>query len=329
MKSNKILFFGNSPILTPSITWLEKEGIQYTIYANATQAEKTPVNNNTKAKIVTLSSLAGFDFSEVEQSKDYLGISVGAPWFFSADFINRFSAEKLLNLHGTQLPHYRGGNIYSWFVLNGVRTGMCLLHQLTAQFDSGSVISFEEFLYPNACRKPVDYMHHYERMNADFLLRFIQHYHSGQKIISGLSQPSYLSTYWPRLKTDINGWINWDIEGHALERFISAFDEPYDGAITQFRGKNVFLKDVSFQPGFNHHPFQYGIVFRRSKKWLHVAVNGGELIVSSVQGKNKSDMLSAVREGDRFITPLLKLESGKRRVIKNDLGLSVQPDIQE
>ena len=53
------------------------------------------------------------------------------------------------------------------------------------------------------------------------------------------------STYWPRLKTDINGWVDWSLKIDSIERFICAFDEPYSGAKTFLGNKTVSLKSVS------------------------------------------------------------------------------------
>ena len=40
----------------------------------------------------------------------------------------------------------------------------------------------------------------------------------------------------PRLKTNLNGWIDWSQNVYELERFIGAFDQPYAGAKTYLHG---------------------------------------------------------------------------------------------
>ncbi|MFZ6012424.1 MAG: formyltransferase family protein [Bacteroidota bacterium] len=319
----KIAFFGLSDILKSALAWLDTKGLPYTVFVDNGQAAKSQLK--VPAEKLTILTGAPDDVGAELWSQFDLGISVGAPWRFSTSFVDGFKG-KLLNLHGSQLPLYRGGNLFSWYALNRVRTGVCLLHELNDQYDSGCIVKSEEFLYPSNCRKPVDYIRVYEEKNTAFLKGFVEQFVSGKAVFNAGIQPDYLSTYWPRLQANTNGWIDWSLDGDLIERFICAFDDPYGGARTQVRGKEVVVRDVYFQPGFNHHPFQNGIVFRKSKQWLHVAVQGGELIICSLESESKSIMQDLISTGDRLMTPTEKLDGSKRRVIKGKNGLSPQMD---
>lgn len=324
MNKHRIIFFGLSDIITPAAQWLGQEHIPFLIFTDKTQADKSKVPVS-KEHLRIISSLAALSDEKWESSD--IGISVGAPWFFTKKFIDHFPPGRLFNLHGSQLPLYRGGNLFSWYVMNKVHTGLCLIHHMAPEFDAGKVVLYEEFLYPGSCRRPLDYMHTYEQHNGIFLKGFLERYFQGLQPLEGHAQPEYLSAYWPRLKSDINGWINWQWRGEELERFISAFDEPYPGAQTTWRSKKILLKDVYFQPGFQSHPFQYGIISRSNRRWLTVAVNGGELIVCKVLDTSGTSMIDLVQPGDRFITTHDLLDSAGRRVIKGNNGLSVQTDL--
>lgn len=321
----RIVFFGISDILKPAIEWLNGEQLPYIIITNEEQAKKVdfPI---TKTNIKIVPSLSHLQIDNWNGSD--LGISVGAPWFFSDNFIKSFPPGRLLNLHGSQLPLYRGGNLFSWFVLNKIHTGMCLIHNITSAFDSGKLISYKEFIYPQSCRRPIDYIKVYNLENGRFLLDFLKRFLSNQQSLAGSAQPEYLSTYWPRLKADVNGWINWDLSGDNIERFILAFDEPYSGAQTTWRAKVILIKDVYFQPGMQHHPFQNGIVTRNNSRWLTVAVQGGDLLICHVTDVNGNPLLDKILSGDRLVTQMRHLESAKRRVLKKGNDLSVQPDFE-
>ena len=60
-----------------------------------------------------------------------IGLSLSAPWIFRQDVIDLFGG-RLLNLHGTDLPHNRGGGGFTWQILCGDRRGGLSLHVLTA-----------------------------------------------------------------------------------------------------------------------------------------------------------------------------------------------------
>lgn len=319
----RIIFIGASEIIKSSVFWLAAKNHSFVLLTDQVQSAKCSFFGvlSPEHKIVSNDGSVVSDFRFQEND---IAISVGSPWFLEAAFIKSFPGRALLNLHGSQLPLYRGGNLYSWYVLNSVRVGMTLLHHMSAIIDEGPIAFYDEFLYPSSCKKPSDYIEAYEKANSEFLLQKIQEMISGAGVIPKNAQPHYLSTYWPRLRSDVNGWIDWDIEGPLLERFISAFDDPYDGAITTWRKLEVRLKGVYFQPGFNHHPFQNGIVFRNNGKWLNVAVQGGELIVCGAYVDDEPAGLSAFKVGDRFITPFERLDESKVRVIKGKHGLSVQ-----
>lgn len=323
---NRVVFFGLSKILLPSISWLEENKHPYLIITNSAQVAKfnTPNAHLSEQKLVIANTLKEIQHPWLPLD---IGISVGAPWIFSESFLKSFPKERLLNLHGSQLPLYRGGNLFSWYVLNKVRLGVCLLHHISLSPDQGNVIKYSDFLYPASCRKPIDYMESYENHNSIFLKEFISGILNGTEDLRGHHQPEYLSTYWPRLKSNLNGWINWDWKGSDVELFISAFDDPYGGAITTWRSKQVSIKNVFFQPGNNYHPFQYGIVLRNNHNWLNVAVEGGELIVTDISAVGFS-IMDQIKPGDRLITPHGKLELAKKRVIKRDNGLEFQSDVQ-
>ena len=98
-----------------------------------------------------------------------------------------------------------------------------------------------------------------------------------------------------------------------MERFICAFDDPYPGARTTVNGdRAVRLKDchASLSDGA-FHPFQAGMVFRKSAGALHIALIDGSLIVRRVLSEDGANILKNVRLGDRFVTPVSALEKAR------------------
>ncbi len=260
------------------------------------------------------------------RTKD-LVISIGCPWILKEEHIHALGA-RVLNLHGTHLPTYRGGTIYSWYILARKRTGLCALHRMTEQLDQGGITHWEEYLIPPGCRKPAHLMELYAQKNSAFLEKIIRDWYASgiHPAANGpTQQPEYLSSYWPRLLTDHHGWLDWSWKGEDLEAFACAFDDPYKGVQTEWRGKVVRLKDVYFQPGMgSYHPFQYGQIFRKSEQWIHVAVQGGELIIERLLDEYEQDFFKQIRVGDRLYTRPEKLVNQNTRVYKGADGLKAE-----
>ena len=117
-------------------------------------------------------------------------------------------------------------------------------------------------------------------------------------------QLNYLGTYYPRLNTDLNGWIDWNLKSYQIERFINAFDDPYLGASTFLRNKRVRLKKTYLSSSdTGNHPFMSGLIRRHDKKWVVVSANDQNvLLVEVVLDDKGNNILSKLKVGDRFIT---------------------------
>ena len=64
-----------------------------------------------------------------------------------------------------------------------------------------------------------------------------------EKLLSGLKfdlkpQINYLGRYNPRLDTETDGLIDWNLNSYDLINFINAFDKPYKGASTFLNNGN-------------------------------------------------------------------------------------------
>ena len=203
----------------------------------------------------------------------------------------------------------------------GNRLGFCQLHLTDSGIDTGNIVKTKEFLYPPTCRIPIDYEKLYIKENLKFILKFIKDITNKSFFIDTHKQTEYFSTYWPRLNTKKNAWIDWREEVSSLERYICAFDDPYPGASTFINDKKVFVKDVMVDfsdPKF--HIYQCGIVYRKGSSWLSVCSNGGTIIIKKIIGENGDDLLGTIKVGDRFFTPSSFLQSRNQRVIITPTG---------
>lgn len=239
-----------------------------------------------------------------------LALSIAAAWIFKKDFIDRFNG-RLVNSHGTRLPQNRGGGGFSWQILRRNRLGFAVIHQVDPGIDTGNIIKCKEFIYPDYCRTPRDFEEFYWEKNRALIYEFISEIKTGKEL-ELIKQQEYFSTLWPRLATDIHGFIDWSWPLADIESFICAFDDPYKGASAHINGKRVFLKKActDFNDG-GFHPFQTGIVYRKTSGALFIATKEGALLIKQVSDENGKNMFDQINLGDRFYTPQEYLEKAK------------------
>lgn len=326
----KIVLLGANSFTFNLSKLLRAENHEILVVSNQTQLNKQISNEvsllhelqSVGANVQTINSISDFKTFELPANTSIV-LSYGAPWILSSQIIKDVFNDKIINVHGTHLPKYRGGTLFSWQILTGQRTGMCLLHQLTAEIDAGPILAFEEFIYPAHCRKPIDYIQVYENYNLKFVTKFLSSWDGWPGL--KMQQPEYLSSYFPRLMAQVHGWINWNWSNTELERFILAFDEPYGGARCMLNGEPVIIRDAYAQQTDGYfHPFQYGMIYRNNGSWLTIATLHGELLIKSVLNTAGENIISQIKVGDKFYTTEHELSGTHQRVIKTKNGLTTK-----
>ncbi|OGD71824.1 hypothetical protein A3D09_01520 [Candidatus Collierbacteria bacterium RIFCSPHIGHO2_02_FULL_49_10] len=236
-----------------------------------------------------------------------LALSFGAPWIFKKDFIKKFRG-KLLNAHSTRLPRYRGGASYSWQILTNDRLGAGTIHQIEPGIDNGKIVKQKVYVFPESCLTPANYFDFNYRILEKFLSEFLSEL-LAQRDFKLTEQNEKESSYFPRLNTLEQGFINWQWRAHEIDRFVRAFSYPYPGASTYLGNRRLFLKRSRIESGDKSHQFAAGLVLRKSQKELFVAAVGGTVVVKDVFGDDQKNLFDEVRVGDRLFTPAARLES--------------------
>ena len=326
-----LVLVGGGQILLELSRWASAEFLDVLVVTSPRHAEECmPGGLDLRSSLseidVNFIEIDDIDSLEVSnflsETNGWLFLSIGAAWIFKESTIKNLFRDRLLNIHGSRLPTNRGGGGFSWQIMMGNRFGFSLIHKINGGIDTGPIVSFEEYLFPHSCRKPSDFEVVYQMKSLEFTKLFISKVRAKVCLYPEIEQLEYLSTYWPRLNTDINGWINWNWAGVEIERFILAFDDPYAGALTTYNSTPVHLKGVflTAQDAL-FHPFQSGLVYRVSKNWICVAVPGGTLIIESVVDQNGVSVIDSIKPGDRFMTPSNNLDMSYSRVVYTPDGL--------
>ena len=257
-------------------------------------------------------------------SENTMGLSFGAAWIFKKNFIDLFKG-KLLNLHGSRLPLDRGGGGFSWRIMRGDKIGISLIHQIRPGIDTGDIVDYESYVFPENCRIPLDYYQIGIDKYYSFMNGFFDKVKKNEEFIC-TGQDEDLSMYWPRLNTDVHGYINWSNYVEDIERFICAFDDPYKGAITYINDDKVRVKKVfSTKADGIFHPFQSGIIYRIMDGLVMIAANSGALGINEIFNEKGENIISILKVGDRLYTPREKIEKALQyRAIYTPDGLKKQ-----
>lgn len=316
------ILFGGGSLLLSAAEKLRRRGKKILVVTSERHGQENIMFGPKQGKFMDVLAELGYEYivsADVRLDAKVIGritpstagLSFGAPWIFSRDFIDRFSGQ-LVNFHGSRLPQNRGGGGFSWRIMRGDREGAALIHQVDEGVDTGNIILVETYTFPRSCRIPLDYTVYFLEKYSVLLDYFFDKIQKRQDF-SVTEQDEAVSTYWPRLNTDIHGFIDWRWRLSEIERFICAFDDPYAGAISFLNGKKVRIKKVhADSKDGSFHPFQSGIIYRIDTRKIFVAAQEGSLVIEHVLDDAGNDIISSLRVGDRFSVPENLLEEARQ-----------------
>ena len=314
-KLKNLILLGSGPFLKDLENLCKKQNINFFYISTKDQIKNLSyvpkktlsIERLDKRKILSFLNFSNFD----NQS---LFLSIGARWIFKKEHIVDLFNNRLVNCHGTRLPIDRGGGGFSWRIMRGDRLGNILLHLIDKGIDKGPIIYSNEYVIPINLNSPKEISDDYKNRLKNFLIKLITETSKKNKKFQMKFQTEAISTYFPRLNTLINGFIDWSWDGKDIQNFILAFDEPYDGAKTFLNNKQISLAKSQLHSGeINLHPYQSGLVIRKTNKWCIVALSKGyTLIIESIKDKKNRDMMDKIKVGDRFSTPNNFLEKSKK-----------------
>lgn len=241
-----------------------------------------------------------------------MGLGIGEAYTFTTSTLELFRW-RLYDFMIIRLPQYRGGAHSTWEILRGGRIGGWNIQQINEEmipggFDSGEILKTREYLIPASARIPQDYFSIADVEGFALFKEFFAEVQAG-KVFFAVKVQENFAQYFPRLYTLKHAWINWAWTAQEIERFICAFDEPYPGASTYINSQRVHVKScLSDNIDGMFHPFMSGLIYRIFEGKIFVATKDFSLIIQKVCDENHKDITSQLRVGQRFYTPIAKLE---------------------
>lgn len=250
-------------------------------------------------------------------------LSLSSPWIFKKASINKYS-NRIINLHEADLPLNRGGATISWIIMMNTKKSASVLHLITTVIDGGDILMKRSYTFPKKLEIPNDYAKYIFTQSKSLLRDFIKKVSANKSFILEKNNKSN-STYWPRLNTELQAYVNWSWNINDIYKFIKSFDDPYNGSRSFINNKQVIIKKVKvLQAKHEFHPFQNGIVYKKYNKKLYISISEGSLIISSVTDLNFKSIIENIKVGQRFYTPRKFIEKAlSSKPIYTSEGLNV------
>lgn len=328
----RLVLIGGGDLMAFTAQCAHELGYEVVVIMAPRHAEETlPLSgNNIRAALAASGAkvLVVENINEARQVDQWTGPEVlalcfGPAWIFSPKVISAFGAG-MINFNGIPIPHYLGGAHYTWQILNENKQGGCFLQEITNQLDQGDILKAEKFDLPNYVSTPRDYFAANHKYGERFIRQTLEDFRANKDFTPiPFSKVNSMRLYFPRLLTKENGWVDWSWSGREIALFCQAFDEPYQGAASYIRDHEVRLKQVihenSEMRADSFHSYVSGIIIRKYDGKIWVAATDGLLKIKYVGNRLEENIISNLKEGDRFITPLNNLNQARtfRPMAKN------------
>ncbi|MDO5018288.1 MAG: methionyl-tRNA formyltransferase [Lagierella massiliensis] len=191
--------------------------------------------------------------------------------------------DKILNVHSSLLPKYRGAAPINWAIIEGEKKSGITIMLVEKGLDKGDILfSLEEEISPSE--------------NAQML-------HDKLKVLGGKGIVEVLLNFdnYFKNKTSQNeekasyrgilnrkfGKISWDDKAiNIYNKFRGLY--PWPGSFFEYEGENVKVLDMDYV--LNEHKLKPGYVTEVNNSFIKVSCNDGFILINEIQFPNKKRM---------------------------------------
>tara|TARA_B100000029_G_C17570934_1_gene956549 strand:+ start:601 stop:1539 length:939 start_codon:yes stop_codon:yes gene_type:complete len=307
MKIKKVIFLGGNRFnesgpMTSFIEVCKKRNIESMVLSNSSRLDY-PVNSEQSLREflqdININFIEDNDVT-LDLLKEHIDdgtiiFSVNCEVIIKANLIN-FMRNKIFNYHNASLPTQKGASSHSWRIMQDNKLSHLSIHHLTEEVDSGEIVLEREVIFPDSVKNLKETYEYIEKEEINLFDDFVNILEDGlsKKVKPANNSKSF---YWPRLNTDIDGFISWHWSAKQIVDFCNAFDEPFDGASSYIKGSRVRFKNVQTDDeDIYFHPYQFGLVYRKKENSIWIACKDGGIKVNDV---TKEEGIT-IKLGDRF-----------------------------
>lgn len=202
---------------------------------------------------------------------------------------------KIVNIHNSLLPKYRGMHAFTWALINGETEVGYTAHLVDVGIDAGPILSQVSFkvekeddinsVFIKARRSCFNWLEH------TIIPKLQTKNWQEDLVIQDHSQ----MTYFPK-RNDEMSCIDWDKKGADIVNLIKAVAPPYtQGAYSFFKGKKIYFQKAIFLPEEHFTNTKVGGVLERQGEEILIKVKDGFLKVTC-----SLDFCDFISVGDSF-----------------------------
>jgi UDP-4-amino-4-deoxy-L-arabinose formyltransferase/UDP-glucuronic acid dehydrogenase (UDP-4-keto-hexauronic acid decarboxylating) len=235
----------------------------------------------------------------IAESRSDIAVSMNFPTVISQTVIDHFPLG-ILNLHGGDLPRYRGNACQAWALINGEREiGLCVHKMIGGELDSGDLIG-RDYLAIDHTTKIAEVLHWINLVGPSLMVRAVEQLgsHSDFILEAQSKDPERGLRCYPRHPSD--GRIDWTQSSIQILRLINASSEPYQGAFSELEGNHISIWRAELLTDEERFCAVPGQVVRIGSDFVDVACGTGKLRLLDVEVSGRrgapSDTVRSTRQ---------------------------------
>ena len=297
-----IVFFGTSEWAVPFlytlnnsqhkivciITTPDKKGGRGKIISPSPVKETAQVLNNPVIQPENLK--APLFLEEIKKYNAQIGVVVSYGKFIPEQ-LNKIFPYRIINVHPSLLPLYRGPAPMNWAIINGDKLTGVTIMEVNNKIDAGDIL-MQWVVKIDEKENYISLSEKLSNIGRKMLLCCLENIKYGR--ISRKKQREKLFTYAPPLKKE-DGKLNFEESASTIARKIRGMN-PRPGTFTFLNGKR--LKILKASPvSLKEKDYNYGKIIKTDKDAFYICCKDGALKVEQVQmeGKKVMNSLSFLR----------------------------------
>lgn len=202
-----------------------------------------------------------------------------------------------INYHPSLLPRHRGASAINWAVIMGDdRTGLSVFWP-DGGIDTGPVLLQKQIEIGPGDTVGSLYFNHLFPMGVDAVLEAIELIKAGKA--PQIEQDESQATYEPPCDDRV-AQIDWRQPGRDLFNLVRGCD-PQPGAFVDFKGERIRFYKPALVPEITEK--RPGTIVAVDDQGLHIAVDGGKMIVAKVKAPGSKKISASEFAKDRKLSP--------------------------
>ena len=236
----------------------------------------------------------------IEVSNVDIAVSINFTGIISEKIISLFPLG-ILNVHGGDLPRYRGNACQAWAILNGEkRIGLCVHKMVGGELDSGPILTkeFYEIDINTTITEVWDWM--LNRSPSLVLCALERLHHNPAYILETQSlNPAHSLRCYPRRPED--GLIDWRQSAESVHRLVNASCAPFSGAFTFLNGEKCTVLKTEILDIIHPYCAVPGQIMSRDNSGVEVACGMGAIKITKmcsvkISSNDPFEIVKSVRE---------------------------------